>query len=343
MNSQHKQKFLAAVLTILLLAIFFLALNSVAVPHHDLIAERYDDINWTRFIPQPPQALTKEHASESKVKNPQEILKKPRVERINLDDLLPEMNEAQHSLAPITAQSEKVRSRQQSKSANPKMMELDEELLTGELNLIPGEEAAIPISAQRTRGRTAGTGLTLGEETGASVSGNDSVGNVSAGLKKPVSGHSSAPPSRQIVLKSLNELGNEMGNLSPIYRPLVEWMKKHPHKLPGVVQRFMGYAPPNLTSMVHFTVNGNSYQMYLLCVESAYEVRIALIKGEQVIYLIDQGFRNNVNLLRTGTITRLKNGKILEFSTNLQPAGNQVSKGFYQIFLSWWETVENEK
>ncbi len=343
MNSQHKQKFLAAVLTVLLLAIFFLALSSMAVPHHDLIADRYDEINWTRFVPQPKPILPKQRSEETKVEKPRMEMNKTAIKRINLEALLPEINREQQQVTEPLPRQKKFRSGHQGQSVTPEMLKLDDKILTGDLNLAPGEEHTVQITASRVRERTAGSGLKLGENTGASILEEDQLSNISAGLKKPVSGHSSLPPSRQIELKTLNELENAPGNLSPIYRPLVEWMKKHPHKLPGVVQRFMAYSPPALTSLVRFSANGISYQMYLLCVESSYEVRIAIIKGDRVMYLIDQGFRKNVNLLRTGTITRLKNQEILEFSTNLQPAGDKVSQNFYQIFLSWWETVENEK
>jgi hypothetical protein len=82
--------------------------------------------------------------------------------------------------------------------------------------------------------------------------------------------------------------------------------------------------------------------MFLLCIEASYEVRIVLVDGPEVTYLIDQGFRKRSNFLRAGSIDRLPDNEILKFGTNLRPAESERAATFYQVFLSWWEQVKHE-
>jgi hypothetical protein len=216
--------------------------------------------------------------------------------------------------------------------------------MAGNLNLTFDEESPLLPSFSgrgknnQTRGAVglvAGEGESLGKGLGAFK---DDVG---ADLQGPQTFGRGGGTVR-IGLKRIEDFGESYDDLSSIYKPLVEWMKRNPAELPDVVKRFMRYQLGDLTSWVPFSVENRVFEMFLLCVESTYEVRIALIEQLDVTYLIDQGFRKKSNFLRVGAIERIENNEILKFGTNLRPPSDRRATDFYQIFLSWWEEVKHE-
>jgi len=146
----------------------------------------------------------------------------------------------------------------------------------------------------------------------------------------------------KVSLKGLEDFSGNYRNFTPIYRALVEWMRKNPAALSDVVNRFMGHQPGNLTSSRKFVANGREYEIFLLCVDATYEIRVCMVENNDVTYLIDQGFRKQSNYLRTGALSRQPNGDILLFGSVMREASDRRAQEFYQIFLSWWETVKEE-
>ncbi len=218
-----------------------------------------------------------------------------------------------------------------------------------------GSETALPGSGRgRGAGNAKGTGIGLGDGVGAGIGdgagtggglGNGS-GTGDAGLGSPSHGSSNrgkaSATAVKIDLKGLNDFGNDYRNFTPIYRGLVEWARRHPADLPEVVDRFMGFQPGNLTSRAIFNIGGRRFEMLLVCAESTYEVRVVLIEGDEVTYLIDEGFKKQSNYLRVGALMRQTDGKITSFSSMLREASDRRTQEFYQIFLSWWDTVKDE-
>jgi len=146
----------------------------------------------------------------------------------------------------------------------------------------------------------------------------------------------------KVDLRGLTDFGDNYRNFTPIYRNLVEWMRRHPADLPEIVDRFMGFQPGNQTARVTFNIGGRPFEMLLLCVESSYEVRVVLLEGGELTYLIDEGFRKQSNYLRTGSLIRRPDGEIMSFSSVMREASDRRTQEFYQIFLSWWNTVKHE-
>jgi hypothetical protein len=132
-------------------------------------------------------------------------------------------------------------------------------------------------------------------------------------------------------------------DVSAIYKALAEWMRGHSSELPIVVKEFGGYMPGVLTSKVEFYAGQRYFELYLLCFESSYEVRIILVEGENVTFLIDQGFKKQSDFLRSGFVSRnAETNEITGFGTELKPVGDKQTDEFYQIFMSWWESVKHE-
>ncbi len=218
-----------------------------------------------------------------------------------------------------------------------------------------GSGTALPGSGRgRGAGNAKGGGIGLGNGVGAGVGDGAGVGGGlgngsgtgDAGLGSPSRGNSNrgkaSASAVKIDLKGLNDFGNDYRNFTPIYRGLVEWARRHPADLPEVVDRFMGFQPGNLTSRAIFNIGGRRFEMLLVCAESTYEVRVVLIEGDVVTYLIDEGFKKQSNYLRLGALTRQTDGEITSFSSMLREASDRRTQEFYQIFLSWWDTVKDE-
>ncbi|RMF69062.1 MAG: hypothetical protein D6743_02515, partial [Calditrichaeota bacterium] len=146
----------------------------------------------------------------------------------------------------------------------------------------------------------------------------------------------------QVQMVQMSDLGGDFADLSPIYRELIEWMKRHRSALPPVVGRFMESAPGDLTAVVDFEIDGRKFQMFLLVKEALYEVRVCLIENNESTYLIDRGFKENSRYLRVGSVNRTPTGKILSFGTVRKAASNHRTVAFYQIFLSWWESARSQ-
>jgi hypothetical protein len=146
----------------------------------------------------------------------------------------------------------------------------------------------------------------------------------------------------KVDLKGLDDFGENYRNFTPIYRGLIQWIRRYPADLGEVGGRFMGYQSDNLSSRAIFKIGGREFEMLLLCVESTFEVRVCLIEGSEVTYLIDQGFKKQSNYLRIGAVTQQADGEILRFGSALREASDRRTQEFYQIFLSWWDTVKDE-
>ncbi len=340
MKNQQKQKSIAALVTGIILLIAFLAMNIAAIPHRDLISEHYDQINWTRFIPRPSPPAPSEQPEARKREEAPRRATEPVIKRIDLKQL-----EDQLKLADLSLPSRNIeapgRSQPKPQTSRVDLQSLDTQSFS-DFNLSLDKNSPL-ISAPRT-GRKGGSrsGLAVqssdteeaglgdasfGDDVGADLKGAQAIGGGDQG---------------EIDLKALAEFDAGAENFSPIYQPLIEWMKRHPAVLPPVARRFMNHRPGHLTSRVQFQMDGRRFDMLLLCVEASYEVRIVLIENREVTYLIDEGFRKKSNFLRAGELDRLPDGSILKFSTNLRPAGSQRTRQFYRIFLSWWDSVKHE-
>lgn len=344
LTRRNKQKLAASTLTAVVLLCLYLLMNGFAIPKRDLIAKRYDDINWMRFKPKPIRFDKVEETvpNEGNEREIEPISNQPAIERVELDIFLEQLDLGAIKLETRTLESPGNAASQ----AQPENLriDLDATSIAGDLNLT-FDEASPLLPSFRGRGKNTSAKGNVGviaREGEAIAKGLGTFDdNVGADLQGPQAFGRSGGTIR-IGLKKLEEFGEGYDDFSAIYKPLIEWMKRHPAELPDVVKRFMSYHPGDLTSWVPFSVENRDFEMFLLCVEVTYEVHIALVEQLEVTYLIDQGFRKKSNLLRVGTIERLANDEILKFGTNLRPPGDKRAAQFYQIFLSWWEEARHE-
>jgi hypothetical protein len=328
-----------------------------ALPRSNFIAQHYDEINWQRFLPKPkPIAIATPETSQPEENKPlantAELAETPRVpQRL---DLAAELNDLDFDLAKPAQQQLAARGAEIKNSPAPvreAMPSLSESDFSSSLNYdITNLETRLPAGVSgRRSGNERGNDIRVGSGGDAGIGGG--LGNSSiasdAGLGVPNRGNSergknSGQAAVKVDLKGLNDFGDNFRNFTPIYRALLEWMRRHPVDLPEVVDRFMGFQPGNLTSRVVFNIEGRRFEMLLLCVEATYEVRVVLIEREDVTYLIDEGFKKQSNYLRLGNLARQPEGEIMRFGSVMRAASDRRTEEFYQIFLSWWDTVKDE-
>ena len=152
-----------------------------------------------------------------------------------------------------------------------------------------------------------------------------------------------AIPEEQVVeIKLRDEVNEEDSDISELINELIIWMQDNPTSFSMVLKRFMNYEQGNLTSKVKFSVNNKVYDLYLLCKENIMEVRICLVHKEKSILLIDSGFKEKSNYLRKGDVRKNQSNQIVGFITRQENPSEEATKEFYQIFLSWWDTIKTK-
>jgi hypothetical protein len=354
LHSAQARRSIALGVTSVLLLLSYATLRIAALPRANFIDRHYDDINWTRFLPKPRPIIIPE-ATEP-------VPEKPRPQQLTAEiaevtraperlDLSAELKELEIDLAKpaspqITAHgAEAQKPSAVTRETMPSLLESD---LNANLSFdVTNLDTRLPGAGRRS-GNEKGSGIRVGSGGQTTMSGGlgESNNSTDAGLGIPGRGNSSrgkgGEAAAKVDLKGLSHFGENYRNFTPIYRALLEWMRRHPVDLPEVVDRFMGFQAGNLTSRVVFSIGGREFEMLLLCVESTYEVRIALVEGDEVTYLIDQGFKKQSNYLRIGSLARQPDGEIHRFGSVLREASDRRTQEFYQVFLSWWDTVKDE-
>lgn len=351
--SETQKRIVSGIISILLILIGFIILKTTKIPETPTQTERYQKIDWTKFTPppiQPEMVEPEEPTAEQVAEAPKQAEPVKPIKRLDLSSIMKMTEFSAGDL--ISSKSEKIeikiRNASSSNGETTSRINLSESggSLSG-FNLPSSDDQSF-LSLLNDLSKSKDN-----DESGAGyiklVDGNNyekqaaDFSSGSDGLEKGMEAKAPYGTSlNQVSLKKLSDLGEDYQDFSPLYIPIVEWMKGHPAEFPQVVKRFMEYIDGNLTSIINFVIDEKQYLMFLLCKEKAYEVRISLIYGNSIIYLIDQGFKKESHYLRTGSVERKENSEILSFGSTRIAASHKANREFYQVFLSWWETVKDE-
>ncbi len=117
------------------------------------------------------------------------------------------------------------------------------------------------------------------------------------------------------------------------------WMRAHAAELPVGVRVHMNYEPSFLTSVAEVANEGRSYELFLMFNQSLREVHVVLVEGDRSVYLIDRGFQEQSRSLREGSVRR-SGGQIVAIDSRSGAASGERSRDFYDVFLSWWASVD---
>lgn len=148
----------------------------------------------------------------------------------------------------------------------------------------------------------------------------------------------------EISLKSLTEFGEGFDNMDPVIIALIQWMKKNPSDLPVAVKRTMSdnrWQDDFLTSTSRFVAEDREFELLLMVKEAIPELHIFLVEKDEATYLIDRGFQKQSSYLRRGRVI-YNDANIQEVDSQMREASGSQTSEFYQVFLSWWRSIDSD-
>jgi hypothetical protein len=347
----NNDKLVAGIVTGILLMLTFFALQVAHLPEVKQRTETYEEIDWTRFKPKPKEIVeTPKPVPAPKVENPvkmedlPEPVPEPVQEQPKKLDLsnLQVFNEQQLDKPARSLERPSTKSTVESGESGAKIDLKKSTMLSGMNSLLGDNATKLQMPKSGRAGRTLSNAPSIRAQSGGAVesstTNNYGGGTITLGAPE---GKDVGGGQVEVAMMNMANFGSNFTDLSELYMELIEWMKRNPAQLSSVVHRFMEYGTGDLTSKVTFQMNGREFDLLILCKENIAEVRVCLLEGRESIYLIDRGFKENSRYLRVGSVNRGGDGNILSFGTVRKEASNSKTNEFYQIFLSWWESVKN--
>jgi hypothetical protein len=340
----------SVVVTAGFLCIIYLTLFMVHIPKPEQNRELVRQITEMRIAPEipkmesPVEPTTQEAAILIESIVPQTV-QSP--QRVDLSTLLPQGIQVDLSVSRSANSSSNTLADQSQTESRSLRIEESELSNLGGLQTLRDRSLSTPVGAGRQPGSQQSGGSSIGLAQGSSGTGQQSGLSGSAGLEGLSAGvraREGNQAGRQVGLRNLDEFGDNYDDFTPFFRQLIDWMKKNPAKLPVPVQRLMSdgsWDSSFLSSRVDFSINNRSFDLLLMCKEELFEVHIMLVENTDATYLIDRDFQKRSSSLRVGGVG-IRNNDISEVDSQLRPAGEDRNREFYQIFLSWWETVSQE-
>lgn len=340
-------KVVAGAITSFFLLIMYFVLHLANLPAVDEKTEIYEEINWTKFKPKPQRIVEQIKSPEplpvekpKKFEPPAPAPKPNTVKKVDLSTL--EVFKDQTLSKPAQTLNKKLLpDKTAQKTGEQTKLTLKSSSLLAGLNTLRGDSPRLSLPKSGHKGRSRSSAISLAAKSGAAIKpqAHSDLGGTGNILGAP-EGKELGSSSVQVSMLDVSRMGGDFEDLSPIYLALVEWMKQHPATFPAVVARFMEQSPGDLTASVQFQIDGRSFELFILCKTNLYEVRVCLLEGKQSTYLIDRGFKEKSSYLRVGSINRTPTGRILSFGTTRRQASDSRAQEFYQIFLSWWQSVK---
>jgi hypothetical protein len=327
-----------------LAAYLILISSSVSDPDSRQIQMReLAQINLTRF--QPP--VEEPRAEEPRAEEPEveeepapEVVMEERVPaRVDLSEVLPDG----FRLEPETRAPETRTQRTPDTDDSPSLAMQDSDIALHDRSRSLSRGDLSGISARRS-----GLGDDLGPRIGMDDGSDISIGRRGISDDGAASGLLGGPTARdgqedvaEVDVRDLSDFGADYSDIGSFYFPLADWMRENSATLPVAVRRMMtdGRWDDNyLTSKTSFHVGNREYTLLLMTREELKEVHIVLVHGNDAIYLIDRGFQQESNYLRVGQVG-FRGGEIAEVDSEMRDAGREHTEQFYQIFLSWWNSI----
>ncbi len=354
-DDKKEQRRAAALTTSVFVFLFVLLLIAIDLPEERPARDFYREIDvaeLAQFMPEPETEAPQDEPDDatddqSETEEPERAVEdaepQQAPERVRLDDVqLEGFDERTRMETPSRDQR---RSSADSDPGGTTGVEIERR----DVGADGGFETLGDVSdAPTPRGRRGGTGgagepgIAMGEGSGEGAQSGDGGG---IGDGTPIAGGSRSRGGQdggmsvEVGLRDLDDFGEDYENVD--LRLLIKWMRENPAELPPGVRRHVGYEPHHLSSVIYFEVGGRQYELYLMCVESRYEVHVVLVEEGETTYLVDRSFQQQSRSLRVGSVQRTE-GEIVSIQSRQQAAGSERADEFYQIFLSWWEeTKEN--
>ncbi|MEX0773933.1 MAG: hypothetical protein WEB89_00465 [Balneolales bacterium] len=354
-KTNHQKTIISAALTILVGAGGYALLLFMNAPDQRSTREIYREVSMSNmmeiprfepeieeFEPRAEETRTGETQPETRAPTPPEPRQTPR--RVDLDQSLFNQTEPEPDESRPRSRSNNNESEQEERSS----LELEEleRGAEGGFRSLRDESSSLRSGDTRIRGSDGEESSGLQLESGSGSENNGYHANYTGGsqFQGDIGRSDDSDAAPNVGLQQLKAFGDSDSNLDDILAGLLEWMKNNPAELPRAVQRLMAegrWDPAYLTSRVSINVDGTDYDILLMLKEELYEVHILLVENNQATYLIDRNFQKESNSLRVGGVQQ-QESDIITISSQMEAASDNKAKNFYQIFLTWWESVQQE-
>ncbi|MBN1351371.1 hypothetical protein JXJ21_18280 [candidate division KSB1 bacterium] len=340
-RSIERERKISAIITIAILSLLYLFLRLTSLPESKYEPRRYDKIEWTKYQPRQLVKGPSSKPTNSGEKTPDSPTNSPQIEKIDLTKIAENFS--------LFGQPNKIT--QELHTKNKRRMKSN-----GNMNVnsyASSEQIFFPLSSSSildfgsnrlpitpTLNRYIHPRLKV-KQSQQRLEREDKSAYVLEEDFPEVNGKES----EALVIPPipLEEIPKDVHRIMPkIFIDLSKWMANNHTELPEVVKKFMGYDSLDLASQVKFKFKGRDFNLFLLCRESILEIRICLLEENHVTMLIDKGFKKKSHFLRIGNVNR-KDDKILSFGTTRESPSEQRTQDFYQVFLSWWQSVEKNQ
>ncbi|MCC5907261.1 MAG: hypothetical protein JJU13_13700 [Balneolaceae bacterium] len=269
-------------------------------------------------------------------------------QRVDMTEILPQGVQVDLSISRSptenTARSQQSNA-EQTQSRSLRVEEAEMERIGG-LQTLSGGTLTSPSANRRSVGSNGGAAGGLDIAEGGELSGGRrgvTDGGGTGGLLSGPQVRDGNREGQEVGLRDLTEFGEGYSDMDPIIHDLIKWMKENPAELPTPVRRTMGdgrWDPDFLTSRVPFIIEDRQFDLLLMVKEELLEVHIFLVESHDATYLIDRGFQETSSFLRRGSVGYQED--IVEVDSQMRAANRQHTQEFYQIFLSWWNTVKSD-
>lgn len=344
------KRYYAAGITATVWLIFYITLIIASVTDPDstrVYMTELTQLNITSFQPNIPEPEIQQQPDEPMQQEESPVdTQEPEVrtpQRVQLDEILPQGVQVDLSITRAPTQTAQTQAAIQSEQRSLRMETAEME--RSGLQTLTGSNLSAPSANRRSLGGIGGPegGLDLADGGGLS-GGRASLSDI-GGAGSLLSGpqvRDGNTQGQEVGLRDLSEFGDGYSDMDPIIHDLIRWMKENPANLPIAVRRTMTdgrWDESLLSSRVPFHIENRQFDLLLMANEEDLEVHIFLVEDINATYLIDRGFRGESSFLRRGNVA-YHNEDIADIDSQMRDAGTTHTQEFYQIFRSWWESVE---
>ncbi len=328
------------------IAYFIMISSSISDPDTTQIEMRQlAQINLTRFQPPVDEPQIEEPRAEEPEVEEEPVLEAEAEERVparvDISDILPD---GFRLTDPDTRAPESLTERTPDTDDSPGLAMDDTDIALRDRSRTLSRGDLSGIAARRSGfGDDLGPRIGMDDRTDIAIGRRGISDNGEAGslLGGPRARDEETGPA-EVDIRSLDDFGADYSDIGTLYFPLADWMKQNEAELPVAVRRLMtdGRWDDNyLTSRTSFYVGDREYMLLLMTREELKEVHIVLVQGNNAVYLIDRGFQQESNYLRVGQVG-FQDEEIAEVDSEMRDASREHTEQFYQIFLSWWNSIE---
>lgn len=355
------KRYYSAAITALVCILVYISLYIARVTDPDstqIQMSEMTELNITQFEPEVEEPdleaedeIEEEEPAEQEEAPEEAEAETPAPERVDMEDMLPEgvevdlsISEAEQQTTPDDTEADT----DVADDSDPSSLRMDEtEIERSGISSLEGDELTSPTEQRESPdGDLGDDGSGLGVDEGGGLSDEDrgiTNGADGGSLLDGAQVREGQDEGQEVGVQDLEDFGDDYSDVDPIIHDLIEWMKENPADLPSPVRRVMEdgrWDDSYLTSRVPFHTDDEQFDLFLMVKEDILEVHIFLVENHQdATYLIDRGFQQQSSYLRVGNVG-YDEEDLAEIDSRMRQARTDDTQEFYQVFLSWWNSVE---